>query len=176
VSWLEPNVLTNAPLVFSLTGEVGRANKIIQKLQTQFPKDTFINQVWIPVAQATQEWANSHSKHAVELLDPSRMYELGQDAEFSPIYWRAMAYLRENAASDASIEFQKIIEHKGVSPTSEFLALSLLGLARAAAAGNPNRSRLYYEQFLNQWKDADLDVHILQQARGEYAKLLIHIN
>lgn len=37
--------------------------------------------------------------------------------------------------------------------------------------GNTAKSKKYYEQFLNTWKDADPDIPVLKQARAEYAKL-----
>lgn len=168
----KPNVLINAVLVFSLTGQDSRANAIIEKLHAKFPKDTLINEVWIPVARASQEIANARPKRGLELLESSRPYELGQTAEFSPINCRGVAYLREKDAADAAIEFQKIIDHRGVSPTSELYPLALLGIARSAKiAGDLSRSHVYYEKFLNQWKEADLDIPILLQAKSEYSKL-----
>jgi hypothetical protein len=167
----KPNVSINGALVFSLTGQASRASAIIEKLQTKYPKDTSINEVWIPVARATQEIANGHPKRGLELLESSRPYELGQNAEFLPVYRRGVAYLREKDAADAAIEFQKIIDHRGVSPTSELYPLALLGVARAAAmAGDRARSREYYERLLKQWKDADPDLPLLREAKGEYAK------
>jgi len=119
-----------------------------------------------------QEIANGRAKRGLELLESSRPYELGETAEFLPIYWRGVAYQREKDAADASIEFQKIIDHRGVSPTSELCPLALLGIARAAAVvGNLRRSREYYEHFLNQWKDADPEIPILREAKDEYSKL-----
>ena len=168
----KPTTLINAALVFSLTGQVSRANSIMENLHTRCPKDASVNKVWIPVARATQEIANGHAKHGLELLESSRSYELGQTAEFLPVYRRGVAYEREKDAADAAVEFQKIIDHRGVSPTSELYPLAVLGIAQAAAmAGNIARSHDYYERFLNQWKEADADIPILREARAEYRKL-----
>lgn len=173
----KPNVLVNAALVFSLTGQADRANAIVEKLHTSFPRDTLINAVWIPVARATQEIANGHPRQGLELLESSRPYELGQAAEFSPIYWRGVAYQREKNAVDAAIEFEKIINHRGVSPTSELYPLAQLGLARSAQmTGDLKRASDYYEQFLSQWKDTNPDIPIVRQARSEYAKLSVDEN
>jgi tetratricopeptide (TPR) repeat protein len=168
----KPNVLINGALVFSLTGQHSRANAIIEKLHAKFPMDTFINEVWIPVARATQEIANGHPRRGLELLESSRPYEMGQTAEFSPVYCRAVAYQRQRDAANAAIEFQKIIDHRSVSPTSELYPLALLGVARAAAmAGDGGRSRDYYERFLNRWKEADPDIPVLREARTEYLRV-----
>jgi tetratricopeptide (TPR) repeat protein len=167
------NVLINAALVFSLTGQTSQANVIVENLLRKFPKDTFINEVWGPEAQATREIGNGHTKRAIELLESAKPYEMGQIAEFLPIYWRGVAYEREKDSANAAIEFRRIVEHRGVSPTSELYPLALLGLARAAAAkGDWSQSHDCYERLLNQWKDADPDVHVLREARAEYSTRL----
>ena len=51
-------------------------------------------------------------------------------------------------------------------------ALAHLGLARAyAMQGDTAKARAKYQDFLTLWKDADSDIPILNQAKGEYAKL-----
>jgi eukaryotic-like serine/threonine-protein kinase len=50
--------------------------------------------------------------------------------------------------------------------------LARLGLARAyALQGDTAKARTAYQDFLTTWKDADLDIPVLQQAKAEYAKL-----
>jgi hypothetical protein len=47
-----------------------------------------------------------------------------------------------------------------------------LGRARAYARGSDSsRARDAYRDFLGLWKDADIDVPILKEAKAEYAKL-----
>jgi hypothetical protein len=122
--------------------------------------------------RAREEIANGRANHALELLESSRPYELGQTAEFSSIYCRAIAFQREKDAADAAIEFQKMIVHRSVSPTSELYPLALLGVARVAAmAGDQARSRDYYEQLLNQWKNGDPDIPVLRAAKTEYSSV-----
>jgi hypothetical protein len=56
--------------------------------------------------------------------------------------------------------------------TNPLGALAHLGLARAyALSGDPAKARAAYQDFLTLWKDADLDIPILEEAKGEYARL-----
>ena len=51
-------------------------------------------------------------------------------------------------------------------------ALAHLQLGRAyALSGDTTKAKAAYQDFLNQWKDADPDIAILKQAKAEYAKL-----
>jgi hypothetical protein len=51
-------------------------------------------------------------------------------------------------------------------------ALAHLQLGRAyALAGNTDKARTAYKDFLTLWKDADPDIPILKQAKAEYARL-----
>ena len=51
-------------------------------------------------------------------------------------------------------------------------ALAHLGVARAyVLQGETIKARVAYQDFLKLWKDADTDIPILKQAKGEYAKL-----
>ena len=52
------------------------------------------------------------------------------------------------------------------------VVLAHLGLGRAyAMAGEEDKARAEYKEFLTLWKDADPDIPVLKQARAEYAKL-----
>jgi hypothetical protein len=38
-------------------------------------------------------------------------------------------------------------------------------------SGDTTKARIAYQDFLTPWKDADLDIPVLKQAKAEYAKL-----
>ena len=47
-----------------------------------------------------------------------------------------------------------------------------MGLARAyGLEGDKAKARTAYQDFLALWKDADPDIPLLKQAKGEYARL-----
>jgi len=82
----------------------------------------------------------------------------------------------------AAAEFQKIIDHSGIVWNCWTGALAHLGVARAYALQSRTsqgadadaarvRALAAYKDFLTLWKDADADIPILKEAKGEYAKL-----
>ena len=51
-------------------------------------------------------------------------------------------------------------------------SLARLQLARAyALSGDTAKAKTAYKDFLTLWKDADLDIPILKEAKADYAKL-----
>ncbi len=91
-----------------------------------------------------------------------------------PLLWGSGEYDHGSArqGSEAAAEFQKILEHRGVSPVNPLYALAHPGLARGAPlASDAAKSRKAYQDFLALWKDADPDIPILNEAKAEYAKL-----
>jgi hypothetical protein len=89
-----------------------------------------------------------------------------------PLYLRGQAYLLLHRGKDAAVEFQKILDHRGIVLNFPLGALAHLGLARAyALQGDTTKARTVYQDFFALWKDADPDIPVLQQAKAEYAKL-----
>ena len=81
--------------------------------------------------------------------------------------------MRLNQGGAAAAEFQKILDHSGLPVWfSTFYPLARLGLARSAAlAGDADKSRRAYQDFLAFWKDADAGLPILDEAKKEYGKI-----
>jgi tetratricopeptide (TPR) repeat protein len=85
---------------------------------------------------------------------------------------RGQAYLSARAGEKAAEEFQKILDHSGIAPTSPRHALARLGLARAyALSGDIEQSIRAYDDFFLLWKHADSDLSILNEAKKESLKL-----
>jgi hypothetical protein len=89
-----------------------------------------------------------------------------------PIYVRGEAHLAAHQGAEAAIEFQKILDHRGIVGSDPIGALAHLQLGRAyTLSGDKTKSTAAYQDFLTVWKDADPDIPILQQAKREYARL-----
>jgi hypothetical protein len=87
-------------------------------------------------------------------------------------YMRGQAHLVARHSKEAAEEFQKIIEHRGMSPNFLLSVLARLGLARAYALdGDRSKSRAEYEEFFDFCDGIDSTALIVQQAKVEYARL-----
>jgi tetratricopeptide (TPR) repeat protein len=89
-----------------------------------------------------------------------------------PAYLRGEAFLALQRGKEASAEFQKVVDHRGVVLNNVLGALAYLGLGRAYVLEEDTaKAHAAYQEFLTLWKDADPDIPILKQAKAEYAKL-----
>jgi eukaryotic-like serine/threonine-protein kinase len=113
-----------------------------------------------------------------------------------PTYIRGEAYLANGQGKEAAAEFQKILDHSGIVWNCWTGALAHLGVARANAlqanvghvgtgaspvqaeqssAADRDAARVRalaaYKEFLTLWQDADPDIPILKEAKGENARL-----
>ncbi|HEX4804024.1 MAG TPA: protein kinase [Myxococcaceae bacterium] len=163
-------------LALARAGDVDRARAIAEQLSEKHPLDTMLVYLNLPSVQAAIEINQGNAAKAVQLLKSGSPYELTRGSWSPMAYWaiylRGQAYLRQRAGIEAAAEFQKILDHHGIDPISPLHALAHLGLGRAwALAGDHEKARRAYQDFLALWKDADADLPILQQAKAEYAKL-----
>ena len=119
---------------------------------------------------------NNPSK-ALEDLVSASPYDLGlpfplQVGTAYTAFLRGQSYLAAQQGSAAAAEFQKILDHPGVTVNFQTGALAHLYLARAySLQGDTAKARAAYQDFLTLWKDADPDIPILIAAKSEYAKL-----
>jgi tetratricopeptide (TPR) repeat protein len=156
-------------------GDVARAQKFNDDLAVQFPADTLLNRVALAVNQAAIDLQRNQPDKAVTALESALPYELGSGpsgANLIPPFYRGAAYLQARDGAKALIEYQKILDHRGIDPLSGFYPLAHLGAARAYALQKDTaRARTAYQDFFAAWKDADPDIPVLKQAHAEYEKL-----
>ena len=132
---------------------------------------TLVQFTYHPTLSALLALSRKEQSKAVELLQAAVPYELGTGALY-PAYVRGEAYLAVHKGQEAVIEFQKILDHRGIVVSEPIGALAHLQLGRAyALEGDSANARIAYKDFLTLWKDADPDIPILKQAKAEYAKL-----
>ena len=170
------HALSWSALAVAICGDSMLAGKLADEMVRRFPQDSFFKTSWLPMVHAAVSLHRGDPAAAVERLKSAERVELGTNATLWPSYLRGQAYLQQGADANARLEFQKILDHKGVLAPKDFnpaamtlYPLAYLGRARAAASGaDVDASRLAYEALLGVWKDADPDLAILRAARREY--------
>jgi tetratricopeptide (TPR) repeat protein len=87
-------------------------------------------------------------------------------------YVRGAALMAMHRYADAEIEFQKILDHRGIVGMDPIGALAHLQRGRVFTLSKDTaKAKAAYQNFLTLWKDADADVPIFKQAKTEYARL-----
>jgi eukaryotic-like serine/threonine-protein kinase len=163
--------LADLGLAFAFCGELKNAQSLINELKQRYPKNSFTNERDLVVIKAATELAGNNPALALQGLANSRKYLVS--AGFWPQYLRGQVHLKLRQAPEAAVEFQEILDHRGLDPQSALYPLAYLGLARAASlAGDRVKSRDAYERFFAIWKDADSDLPVLIDAKQEYEKQL----
>jgi hypothetical protein len=163
-------------LALARIGDAARASALAAELQKAEPNNAYLKLYWLPTINAQIELSKNNVAQAVQDLEPTAAHELGGASTFInylyPAYVRGEAYLAARNGTAAAIEFQKVIDHRGIVQNFVTGALAHLQLGRAyAMAGDTAKAKTAYQDFLGIWKDADADVPILKQAKAEYAKL-----
>jgi predicted Zn-dependent protease len=166
------DVKQRAAKVMVLNGQEREAQKIIHDLLHDHPADTFLSELNAPLVLAASQLNLGQAEAALQTLDRVKAFEFGAMAGLLPNYIRALTYLRLRRPENAAGEFSAILAHRGVGSLNPILIMSQLGLARAyAMQSDAAKSRAAYQILFANWKNADPDLPILQQAKAEYAKL-----
>jgi DNA-binding winged helix-turn-helix (wHTH) protein/predicted Zn-dependent protease len=172
-----------AAFALALSGESSQSQTLADDLSTRFPEDTIVRFTYLPTLRALLALNRRHSANAVELLQTAIPYEGGVSIEggseyllgegvFYPVYARGVAYLAARRGQEAAAEFQKILDHRGIVISDPVGPLAQMQLGRAyALAGDKDKARTAYTDFLTLWKDADPDIPILKEVQREYASL-----
>ena len=162
--------LTYAALALALAGDAAKTQPLMTEIEQQYPKDTIVNQLNLPMVKAALELRKGNAQAAIELLEAAKRYEPA--ADFWPQYLRGLAYLKIGKGAEAAAEYQKILDHRGQSPLSMLYPLAHLGLARGVALlGDPAKARQEYQEFFTMWRDADSNLPILVEAKKDFEKL-----
>ena len=171
------NVKLLAALALARTGEAAQAKALADELEKNYPSETVLKVYWLPTVRAALDLNANDSTKALESLEAPAPYELGEPPQFQvgtmyPAYVRGLAYLAAHNGTAAAAQFQRILDHPGITINFPTGPLARLGIARAyALSGDSPKARKAYQDLFTLWKDADPDVPILKQAKTEYAKL-----
>jgi serine/threonine protein kinase/tetratricopeptide (TPR) repeat protein len=173
------DVQFGSALALGIVGDNGRVQAVIDDLAKRFPEDTLVQFNYLPALRAELLIRKGNAPEAIATLKAAAPYELGYSGasptiwtSLYPAYVRGEAYLAAGQGTEAAVEFQKILDHRGVVLNEPVGALAHLGLARAyVLQGDAVKARAAYQDFFTLWKDADPDIPVLIAAKSEYAKL-----
>ena len=135
---------------------------------------------YLPTLRALFALARHAPLDAIERLQTALPYDFAMPgtvffARFGglyPAYVRGQAYLEAGKGREAAVEFQKVIDHRGIVFADPIGALAHLQLGRALVLlGEKDKARSAYQDFLTLWKDADPDIPVLKRAKAGYAKV-----
>jgi hypothetical protein len=167
-------------VALALSGDSSRSQTLADDLAKRFPENTRLVFTYLPTLSALLALNHREPAKAVELLQTASAYELGTVILASsmrlgplyPAYVRGGAYLASRQGREAVVEFQKVLDHRGIVISDPIGVLAHLQIGRAyALSGDTSKAKHAYEDFLTLWKDADPDIPILKQAKAEYSKL-----
>ena len=171
------NVKLLAALSLARIGESAQAKALADELEKNYPAETVLKVYWLPTVRAALDLNANNSTQALESLEAAAPYELGEPEQFQlgtmyPAYVRGLAYLAAHNGTAAAGQFQRILDHPGITVNFPTGVLAHLQLGRAyAMTGDRAKAKAAYQDFFNLWKDADPEVPLLKEAKAEYAKL-----
>jgi DNA-binding winged helix-turn-helix (wHTH) protein/Flp pilus assembly protein TadD len=150
-------------------GDEERAAALLRDDLARAPNDTLLGKVYAAEQRAATALRHGRAADAVAALSPALPYDL---RTYDIPYLRGAAWLAAGDGAHAAAEFRKVLDHPGVEAVSVHYPLARLGLARALTlAHEPTAARLAYSQFLDEWKNADAEMPLLDAARAELARL-----
>jgi serine/threonine protein kinase/tetratricopeptide (TPR) repeat protein len=166
----------------ALLHDTAQVHRIEADLEKRYPQDTSVQFNYLPALRALEALNRSDPAKALEMTQAATPYELAvpgtsyfTGASFFgalyPIYVRGLAYSRMGRHREAAAEFQKILDHPGITLNDPIGPMARLQLARAlSASGDREKSAAVYKELFALWKDADPDIPVVQEARAESAK------
>ena len=137
-------------LALAMSGMTSEAASLAGSLSADRPKDTLLNELWLPMVRAATALNFGDAAGAIRELEPTERFE--QAAEFFPQFLRGISHLHLDNADAAVMEFDKILTNRGEGPLSSLYPIANLGKARAL------NDTAEYDKFFSMWKDADADI------------------
>jgi eukaryotic-like serine/threonine-protein kinase len=158
-----------AAMTLALCNQEKHANQMLSDLEKHYPEDTLVQELYAPESRGWLALKAGDAQRALALLERVRAHD---NVSFAP-YMRGLVYLQLKDPRNAISSFEDATRRKGVAyNTGSPYALSFLGLGRAyAMAGNKPEAKKAYDVFFNEWKNADSDLPVINEAKKEYAQL-----
>jgi eukaryotic-like serine/threonine-protein kinase len=164
--------MERAARTLAVCGVASEVSRLSDELARRFASAPLTMQVQLPVVAAALALHRRDAARALDVLSAVAPYDQAPAGELWPGYLRGLAFLQKRDGDAAGVQFQGVLDRRGVAPTSPLYALSHLGVARAATvSGDVGRARNAYDRFFALWSGADDGVAPLKEARLETARL-----
>jgi serine/threonine protein kinase/tetratricopeptide (TPR) repeat protein len=164
----------------ALSRNSSAALPIVMRLEKEYPEDTCVRFTYSPALRALLAINQGNPAKAIDILNVSKAYELAT-TEISlsvyygalyPTYVRGLAYQQLQQNRKAAEEFQRMLDHPGLLLADPIGPAARLQLARALRdAGETDKAKAAYRDFLALWINADPAIPLLQRAKVEFARL-----
>lgn len=164
----------------ALLYDSGQARNIAAELEKRYPEDTCVLFSYLPTLRAVDALNQGDAAGALEMTQAAGPYDLAVPGTayltaffgaLYPVYVRGLACSRLGRHRQAAVEFQRILDHPGITLNDPIGPMARLQLARAlAASGDCAKSATAYNALLRIWKDADAGIPVVEQAKAESAK------
>jgi serine/threonine protein kinase/predicted Zn-dependent protease len=173
------NVEYGAAFALALSKDSSGAQTLVNDLQKRFGEDTSVKFSYLPTLRALIAMNHGEPAKAIEFLQAAVPNDLGAPGSrpgnfgvLYPVYVRGEAFLAAHQGAEAAVEFQKILDHRGIVLGDPMGVLAHLQQGRAfALSGDKSRAKAAYADFFTLWKNADQDIPIVKQAKKDYAAL-----
>ncbi|MCB1568571.1 MAG: hypothetical protein KDI69_07160 [Xanthomonadales bacterium] len=175
LEWLPSrDVQFGAAMAFAYAGDTEQAEALSHTLASQNPDDTLVQSNYLPVLRAKLMLDRGNSQEALTLLHEALPYELGASrssllawTSLYPIYVRGQAYWANQQPKEALAEFDKILEHPGLSFNYPIGPMAQLQRAEILAQSvRTEGAALVFTTLREQWQDADPDFPVLRELAG----------
>jgi eukaryotic-like serine/threonine-protein kinase len=168
----------NATLALALCGAGDLSLTEVQRVATEAPTNTLVNEIYVPEVKAAIALGQHHPEQVAGLLSSAMSYPLASKGA----HLLGLASLELKNTTQAVSDFEPgtryhnlALAEGGVGGNGLYQApiypLCLLGTARAQAQFDKAAATKSYQQLLDIWKNADADFIPAQEARREFAAL-----
>jgi DNA-binding winged helix-turn-helix (wHTH) protein/tetratricopeptide (TPR) repeat protein len=156
-------------LGLAYVGDFAAARSALHANEVKYPRATPWNLFWGPRIKAAIAMAEHRPAEAAAMLETARPFDTG--GRYLP-WLRGNAYLAAGQPALAEKDYRSVVTHPEFDPTSPYISLSWLGLARSLKAqGNRSAAIDAYRHFLGLWAHADSDAKLLIQAKLELSSI-----
>ena len=172
-----PATVLTAAMVLVLIGETGRAAALLEEGSRAPAGALCLRRTSIALARALVEARSGRPAGAIETIRTAAPFERGRMFELGPLAIRASIEAQLGRLAEAATTYRHVLRLRHVSPTSPWIPVARLALARALRdQGDIDRSRAAYNALLESMKGADADAPLLLAARRECDALPIRGN